>query len=179
MRTNGIYHIALCMLFILTSAMSCEEDSGEGFTVIAGIELTHFDNAGEHPIENDRCPKEAYLLRIAPRCENYYGITTLRSPVIAFRIITLTDFDESHPAGSDIYRLFKDYPAKLLGDDLREGSLGDDPLQEGMPITTLEPGAFYKALLTAPQPGTYQFRIELEMEDGSVVSADTLPVNLY
>lgn len=169
------------MLFILTSAMSCEEDPGEGISIITSIELTHFDNAGEHPvaIEGGQCPKEAYLLEIAPCCENYYGITTLQSPVIAFRIITLTDFDNSHPAGSDVYSLFKDYPPQLLGDNLRERSLGNDPLQEGMPITTLEPGAFYKALLTAPQPGTFQFRIELEMEDGSVVWAETLPVNLY
>lgn len=175
MKTKSIFFGTLCLLFILASAMCCEETI-EDISELTGIELTQYDNSGETPVirEDARCPKEAYLLRIQPIWKNYWDINILKSPITHFHIITLTDFDESHPAGSDIYDLFKEYPAGMLSN-----ALGDDPLQRGETITKLGCKAFYKALLTYPQPGTYQFRVELKTEDGNTFSEETTPINLY
>ena len=162
MRTKNALYAGLCTLFMLTSAMCCDEDASEGIIELTGIKLEQYDNSGAHPvsIENGLCPKEAYLIRIT------------------FRILTLTDFNKDYPAGSDVYNLFKEYPPMLLGENLSGYSLSSDCLEKGQPITTLDQGAFYKVLLTYPQPGTYQFRIELETEDGAILAEET-EVNLY
>ena len=180
MRTKNALYAGLCTLFMLTSAMCCDEDASEGIIELTGIKLEQYDNSGAHPvsIENGLCPKEAYLIRITPIADYYYSINTLKSPIIAFRILTLTDFNKDYPAGSDVYNLFKEYPPMLLGENLSGYSLSSDCLEKGQPITTLDQGAFYKELLTYPQPGTYQFRIELETEDGAILAEET-EVNLY
>lgn len=179
MKSQHTLYAGLCTLFLLTAAMCCEEGAIEEINEISNIELLQYDNSGEYPvvIENDQCPKEAYLIRITPIYEVWSDINILKSPIIAFRIITLTDFNEDYPAGSDIYNLFKEYPAILLGENFN--SPANDSLQEGEPITSLGTGSFYKVLLTHPQSGTYQFRVELEMKDGSLVSKETAPVLLY
>lgn len=177
MKTRNLILSALCMLFTLTSAVDCEDWVSEDINAPTGIELAQYDNSGDTPLlrEDGQCPKEAYLLRIAPVWEYHCDINILEPPITDFRIITLTDFDENHPAGSDVYTLFKEYPAEILKD-----AFDDDPLQRGEPITRLASwGAFYKALLTYPQPGTYQFRVELETADGTVFSEETTPINLY
>ena len=180
MRTKNILHVGLCALFMLTSAMSCDEDDSEGIIELTGIKLEQYDNSGAHPvsIENGQCPKEAYLIGTSPAAEYNYSTNTLKSPIIAFRIITLTDFNGDYPAGSDIYSLFKEYPPVLLGGHLGDYSLSSDSLDKGQPIITLKRGYFYKALATYPQPGNYQFRIELETKDGNIFSEEA-EVNLY
>lgn len=181
MKTKNTIYAGLCMLFLLTTAMYCEEGTLEEINEISDIKLIQYDNSGEYPviIENDQCPKEAYLVRITPLYEFRCDVNILKSPIIAFRIITLTDFNKDYPAGSDIYRLFKEYPPVLLEENFDGSSLGSDSLQDGEPITILGTGSFYKVLLTYPQPGIYQFRVELEMEDGSLISKETDPVHLY
>ena len=175
MKTKNIFYAGLCALFMLTSAMCCDDDDSEGIIELTGIKLNQYNNTGAYPviIENGQCPKEAYLIRISPILETYYSTNILKSPIIAFRIITLTDFNEDYPAGSDIYKLFKEYPPMLLSENFREHYLSSDCLDKGQPITTITWGDFYKVLLTYPQPGNYQFRIELETEDGNILSEET------
>ena len=66
MKTKNIFYAGLCALFMLTSAMCCDDDDSEGIIELTGIKLNQYNNTGAYPviIENGQCPKEAYLIRI-------------------------------------------------------------------------------------------------------------------
>lgn len=175
--------LSLCMLFLLCTAMSCDEDVWEDAlpNEIKGLSLTHYDNSGAHPVSvsNGRCPKEAYVLRIQPLWSFNYSANSMDPPVARVRIITLTDFNADYPAGSDISRLFIAYPHRLQPDVTPY-----DPFEEGGPIYHLDDKAAYRMLNVIPAPGEYRFRVEFHFagsyeEPKDPVTEETSPIYLY
>lgn len=173
MKTKLIFRISCCCLFLLFSAMCCDEyDYVPTSTQInlTGLELSSLNNSGKDPIEitDGRCPKEAYMLCIVPtfdKDDEHYDSYELNTPVTAIRILTLTDFDTDHPAGSDVFPLFRTiYWAAGLT----------------VPLTGFHSLYGYKlVLMTYPQPGNYQFRVEFELEDGTIFSEETEILEFY
>ena len=86
MKTKNIFYAGLCALFMLTSAMCCDDDDSEGIIELTGIKLNQYNNTGAYPviIENGQCPKEAYLIQISPISEYYYSTNILKSPIIPY-----------------------------------------------------------------------------------------------
>ena len=175
--------VAAHLIYLCLAAVHCEDWTSRGEDNLLGIEVHHLDNSGSNYTEakNFRCPKEAYLMniRLTEWEYGYYDEITLTSPIVDFRIITLTDFNEEFPAGSNIYTLFREYPPG-------KNKKCQDTLEQGEPITSIHndsyyanAGRFLKALLTYPAPGDYQFRVELEMEDGRIISANSAYITLY
>lgn len=173
MKTKLLFTISCCCLFLLFSAMSCDEDDYIPTSTqidLTGLELSSLNNSGKDPVEitDGRCPKEAYMLRIVPifdKDDEHYDSYELNTPVTAIRIYTLTDFDADHPAGSDVFTLFRTiYWAVDLS----------------LPLTGFYSLYGYRlVLMTYPQPGNYQFRVEFELEDGTIVSEETEMLEFY
>lgn len=173
MKTKLLFTISCCCLFLLFSAMSCDEDDYIPTSTqidLTGLELSSLNNSGKDPVEitDGRCPKEAYMLRIVPifdKDDEHYDSYELNTPVTAIRIFTLTDFDADHPAGSDVFTLFRTiYWAVDLS----------------LPLTGFYSLYGYRlVLMTYPQPGNYQFRVEFELEDGTIVSEETEMLEFY
>ncbi|MDR0989357.1 MAG: DUF5034 domain-containing protein [Prevotellaceae bacterium] len=165
--------IALCSLLPLLASCSKDEDTpwaNEVLTALEKIQVVSYNNAGVEPvvITDGRCPKEAYLLKVQPLMTTdggSYGAYVLKVAVVATRILTLTDFDARYPAGSQVSELFYQWRTPTTG------------LPQA--FHTLSGQEFRMVLMTYPAPGHYQFRVEFELEDGSVMSADTEPLTFY
>lgn len=181
------YHTALTILFSILLC-SCSHDDGyyDGPGIIQGniseIALQQLNNGGAEPSvsSENRFPKEAYLLSIhvTTDSEAWSGYSYVRvdltDPVTALRIFTVTDFSEEYPAGSDITSLFKEYPV-YLRNNLH------DCTPDGKDITQLDHngGYFYKALLHYPNPGTYQFKVQMSFKSGKQITKETEEVEFY
>lgn len=171
MKTKLLIGIYCCYLFLILSAMTCDEYTPTSTQVdLSGLELFSLDSSGKLPvtIANGRCPKEAYMLRIAPTYnadDADYDNYELNVPITAVRIFTLTDFSAEHSVGSDVSSLFRTvYRA----------------LNYVFPVTSLHREYnFSLVLMTYPHPGNYQFRVELELEDGTVFSEETEMLEFY
>ena len=153
--------ILLCLLSLLLTATTCEDWEMEEFVPLSadvcGVRQVSWDNSGKVPLEitRKRCRKEAYMLSVIPEVTLVDSEETtaysydLLHPITAIRIITLTDFNEDYPAGSNVYPLFYRF---------RHSD------SYYFPVTYWEESKqFLLVLLTYPQPGFYQFRIELEV----------------
>lgn len=174
----------LLIMSILYLPYGCSSDD-EGSAIagdIVGIELKQLNNAAKEPSfpTNERLPKEAYLLAIGlkvdskPWDNSIYYYYELSDPIASIKIITVTDFNEEYPAGSDVSELFKQYPLQLKG-WVYDSTTEDKPIFQ---ITQNE-SYIYKALLTYPAPGTYQFKVELTLRSGLQFVEETEAIELY
>ena len=172
--------VLCCFLVLLLTAMTCDEEEllPPVLADVVGVRLVSLDNSGHvpKPVTDDRCPKEAYMMKVMPDVKAVAEETSeaawryrLNRPITAIRIVTLTDFNEEYPAGSDIYPLFY-------------SSYSPAPID--FPIDYLHD--FELVLLTYPKAGTYRFRVELEVEKGEdeengaqVFTAETPSLDFY
>ena len=87
---------------------------------LTGIgKVEHLDNAGSVPVApvGGVVSRQAYMLRIPldfeyekEIVEGTYYEYILTDTIANIQIISLTAYDESHPAGTDVNELFMDYP---------------------------------------------------------------------
>jgi hypothetical protein len=144
------------------------------------LEVTSVDNSGEERVllTDGKCPKEAYMLIVKPVLNVYdtYRTYFLDPAVRATRIITLTDFSDRYPAGSDVSRLFHQYLSTDTGIPAPFDKVERDILYDWQPLEEIR---FELALMTYPAAGTYQFRVEFEMENEEVIAAETELLELY
>lgn len=173
MKTKLLLGISCCYLFLLLSAMTCDEEDYIPTSTqidLDGLEVFSLNNSGKDPtvITDGRCPKEAYMLCISPTFDvddTHYDSYELNTPVTDIRIVTLTDFSAEYHAGSDVFPLFR----TLYG-----------AISLTVPVTCFYRDYRYRlVLMTYPQPGSYQFRVELELEDGTVFSNETEMLEFY
>jgi len=147
---------------------------------MTGVTVTVIDNSGEtfREVDDGQCPKEAMILQIAPEWNaTGYNSDKLTSPIVALRIFTLNDFDDSHPAGSDVSEYFRTYPRELCPN--AENTVYDT-LEDGTPIDSWQEGrSCFKALLKAPAPGDYAFRVDMELKGGETFIRVTQSMHLY
>lgn len=166
----------LCLLSVLCLSTTCDEDT---FNEMTGITVSVIDNSGDkfRMADDGRCPKEAMILQIEPEWDaTGYNSGKLTSPIVGLRIITLNDFDDSHKAGSDVSEYFKTYPKELCPNE----NTVYDSLENGTPIDSWQTGhSCFKALLKAPAPGDYAFRVDMELKDGETFTYTTQTIGLY
>jgi hypothetical protein len=203
MKKSLIILIIVFCIRALVSCYDCLETTYSSYT-ISSIETFHIDNAGENPkfVSFGVIPKEAYGIQIIKSIEQVafqsktlsgfpstYAISwecppefqyLARDSIIDIKIITLTDFDNSHLSNSDISDYFSVFK-----------NSGYMPTSEYLPIseyllrtstTFLEPidkDILEIYLLTAPdRSGEHQFRIEIELSNGLVLSSTTSIITL-
>lgn len=87
---------------------------------LTGIgKVEHLDNAGSVPVApvGGVVSRQAYMLRIPldfeyekEIVEGTYYEYILTDTIANIQIISLTAYDESHPAGTDVNELFMNYP---------------------------------------------------------------------
>lgn len=174
--------ICVVCIFVLCTATRCEEDDGEYTAMdvdLVEIELFNIDNSGRGPVlAKDSVKKEAYVVGVrykvvdtqnADDTIHYYNENKVNydkevivNTDLIPRIFTNTDFDEDHPAGSDVTDLF-------LSTDWHTGQSYDRML----------------ILRKAPEAGIHSFKVSYTLlRDGiaqvvTSIDQDTSPIKLY
>lgn len=195
---------AICILTVILvldvlAACNCPDPQLFKYTN-SSLLVEHLDNRGQSPvaITGGSALKAAYGIRMTIHCEttvfntvpvglllNRSYATSWECPepiqyhakdsIVALRIISLGDFDNDHPAGSDIssaFKLFREQGFVSITDYLEE-----------------KPTVFYMeenknivldALLISPpvNDGDYSFRVEIETSDGRQLIQDTSEILL-
>lgn len=178
----NFYVICVLSIFLLTG---CNNDSGDSVikTCVSDFILHPLDNSGSEPVVsgNNSFPKDAYILSIEMKLDSRpsddfysYTKTELTNPITSIRIISLTEFNEYYPAGSDITVLFRQYPVAI------RYPLHDYTM-EGEPIVFMDyyNGYFYKALLAPPTAGTHVFQVRMIFQSGLILTKETEPAEFY
>lgn len=162
----------ICWLFIA----GCSKHMPYYYT-IGGMRLYNADNSGPSPVDaaTSDVPAKAYAIRVeytnllkdtlAHDDESSYS---LLYPVQVFTITSLTDFDSSHPAGSNLNSYF-------LIPKIFDASGGAGLAQKPPKSWT---GNDYLWLMTPPTSlGNRSFVVHLETADHASFT-DTITVNL-
>ena len=93
--------------------------------------------------------------------EGTYYEYILTDTIANIQIISLTAYDESHPAGTDVNELFMDYPLR------QEDQLTD--YKYGYMYGTV----FYKIPRTLPQAGVHRFKVVVTTCKGEEFTKET------
>lgn len=163
------------------------------------IETFHLDNAGKVPsiVEKGVIRKEAYGLQIefsllqlacnkpfrfsafnaayATSCACPPEIQYLAQDTIsAIRVKNLNDFDQSHPANSDISDYFKvlDYDKYITFQELiaaPETLYVEKPVKDSIQLFLMQPPT---------QTGEHRFQVEFLLSNGMILTTVTSPINL-
>ena len=168
-------------VFLLCTAMRCEENRIDVETELKEVKLFHVNNTGKQPIlaGDEPVKKEAYMLCIQLLCEETnllekYPHYYLGTPITQLDIYTVENFNEEYPAGSNISVSFKNYPLTLRDNVVHITERGGVIKDIGSSI-----GNIYKALMTIPPAGTYQFRVALTLANDEIIERITEPIELY
>ena len=165
--------VLLALLFLLCTAMCCEEfeEYIPCQVTLTGIrKVEHLDNAGSVPVApvGGVVSRQAYMLRIPldfeyekEIVEGTYYEYILTDTIANIQIISLTAYDESHPAGTDVNELFMNYPLR------QEDQLTD--YKYGYMYGTV----FYKIPRTLPQAGVHRFKIVVTTRKGEEFTKET------
>lgn len=164
-------YLLLTTLFLISAAMTCgcgADDYDVEYTLV-DLKLTNLDNSGENIVESEESiKKEAFAIGLNYGVKDtYQGIDKIRyldgyhkddfklNAESNPKVYCLVNFDEGHPAGSDVSEYFK--------------------------ITTNNTGKYNMLLLLmkAPSAGEYAFRVEFQRLDDRVVSRETVSVTLF
>ncbi len=198
MRKIGLIIIIGFILRLIVSCCDCPDTKEYRYT-FNSIEVFHVNNSGQTPVivDNGIIPKEAYGLRleclVAKLAFNesikFFEISSAYAfdcdcpPEIAYfakdtisniRITTLNNFDDSHPAGSDISDFFKVFKndsfitiQEFIG--FPERAYYENPDNEII--------NFY--LLKSPSIiGEFRFKIEILLSDGTNLTSVTSAITL-
>ncbi|MFK7969473.1 MAG: DUF5034 domain-containing protein [Bacteroidia bacterium] len=199
-RVLLLLSLPLCMQ-LLTACCECSGEQDIFTYFQCEVKATNLDNKGLEPIETsaDSMLAEAYGIRMQLShkdaiCQREKGFSfmngayafscdcppeilyTVATEVTTIRIISLTDFNQDRPAGSvvtDYFRWFKwGVYHKVTAGSLR--------LNEDMPYALDSTSTYDLLLLEEPEEKdkTFQFRIEIELLDGTLFFANTSEIVL-
>lgn len=172
----------------------------EYYYVNCSISATHINNSGSVGVVTAEGPitKEAYGISLSiHRKENIclnepqfnfpsftpsYAVTKKGPRVEIFfvnkitdiKITTLTNFNATHPAGSDISEYFKVFSNKSFSsiesfvDEFQKG-YGESPLDFNCNLLLVNP---------PDNSGIFQFKIEAILDDGTFLETTTTAINL-
>lgn len=197
-RKIGVILLIAFTVRLSLSCCDCPETNTFKYT-FDSIQLFHLDNSGKKPVivNSGTIPKEAYGMQIefslGPMASGSIPDLTLFNSACAYdcfcppefeyvaedtisgmKIISLNDFDDTHPADSDIseyfkvhtgmvYRTFQEYT------DHPENIYFDKPSREDIEILLMQPPTF---------TGQHQFRAEIELSDGTTLVATSTLISL-
>lgn len=165
--------------------------------------VSNLDNSGAQPreITTGAVPKAAYGLRMQIAAEE---VVRLDNPVSLFgqaayarytkcrcggdtyyhprdtitsiNVITLNNFNSSHPAGADVsayFKILESYSLSTISEYLKKAqdNLFNDGLYDKKLLDLL--------LMTAPDAaGAYKFRVQVVVSDGRILEQDTPTIDL-
>ncbi len=191
----------IAMVEIIQSCCKCSDDQEEINYSLCEVEVENIDNSGfEVNIDpSDPIPKEAYGIRISTNykegvCKKDEGFNVLLNSAHAFscycppelvynptdsitsiEILADQQFDNSHPAMSDISDYFKVFEE----DDYLDIQNYSSALYPQQPYSFHDSDTLDVLLLTPPvNPGTYQFEVHLNFESGNKIISQCQPVTL-
>jgi hypothetical protein len=161
--------------------------------IIAGLTLHNEDNSGLVPVDantND-IPAKAYAIRLEfaneltnpekyHNDESYY---TLLNPAKTFTITSLSDFDNTHPAGSVLndYFLYGASTYEVNNTDSIQnkiGKIGRGKFNFSQELPNSWTTNDYLLLMQPPAvPGNRSFVLHMELKDSTSIT-DTITVNL-
>ena len=165
--------VLLALFFLLCTAMCCEEfeEYIPCQVTLTGIgKVEHLDNAGSVPVApvGGVVSRQAYMLRIPldfeyekETVEGTYYEYILTDTIACVQIFSLTAYDESHPAGTDVNELLMDYPLHQA-DQLTD-------YKSGYAYGTV----FYKIPRILPQAGVHRFKIVVTTRSGEEFTKET------
>lgn len=178
------------LLYLTVTATTCEDAPEEIKEIpcnLKAVELYHWDNSGEMPVEpvDHKVSKVAYLLEIRllteiaeDKIESYNNngltISVLSDAIKKIQIFTETPFNEAFPEGADVTACFHNYPKTVV-----EYQETDFTVRGGTISVVDKTNRLLKALMTIPQPGEYCFRVVLTKESGETVEQISDPISLY
>lgn len=163
--------------------MTCEEEFIYRVNP-TGLELTHTDNSGERPAVVDtsaRIRKEAYVLKVDLSLADEHGESNfspdhtyqLGNPIKDIQILSLDTKEDDRSVYTDVTDDFKCYQI-----DDKPGNYKIIPL----PMTYIESivnPTLYMALLNIPQPGEYQFKVNIVLMNDNSLEHTTGRITLY
>jgi hypothetical protein len=164
--------------------------------VIVGVDLYNEDNSGTAPVEvtTGDIPAKAYAMRLEftdvllnpdeyHNDESYYS---LQNPVKSFNVTSLSDFDNSHPAGSSLnsYFLYGAHSYKVSFQDsiryhITQTSMGRGSFsyRNKPPANTWKINDYLLLMQPPAYFGTRSFVINMALKDNTSLT-DTITVNL-
>jgi hypothetical protein len=185
-------------LRLVVSCCDCPEEAVFKYTFDC-IEARHLDNAGKIPVlvETGAILKEAYGLQLefsvlqlaCNKTVHFSGFNSAyamscgcppelqylaQDTISGIKIKTLADFDQSHPADSDISDLFKVLPD-------REYLSIQEFIAAPETIYYEKPTKDHLDLFLMQAPtlgGEFRFQVELVLSNGTILTAVTTPINL-
>ncbi len=193
--------LAPCLIHLIGSCCSCLDPVIERYTN-KSLELAVLDNAGPEPVvsADNRIPIKAFGLRLGLNREKTaclfepqqgWGVTPAlyatscdcslaieyqpKDSVETIKITTLSDFDATHPAGSDISGYFKAYKSGYFSeissyiDQYFTVLYGEADFREEVDLLLLTPPAI---------SGQYQFVVRLLLSDGRILEQRTPEITL-
>lgn len=197
MKKPLIILMTIFAIRVLVSCCDCLDSTYLKYT-FDSIETVHIDNSGQNPnyINSGTIPKEAYGIQIQQTLRqialNDFKISGFSSAyatscdcppefqyfaqdsIIGLRIITLNDFNNTHSSNSDISEYFSIYNYEgytSISDFLNNPAI---VYYEPVSIDIIE---IY--LMQAPEiTGEHQFKVELSLSNGSVLSSTTSIITL-
>jgi len=186
------------LLRLVVSCCDCNEGAEFKYTFDC-MEAFHIDNAGQTSIvvEGGTILKEAYGIQIefallqlacnkpfsfsafnsayAFKCECPPEIQYLAQDTISsIQIKAINDFDQTHPANSDISDYFKvlDYDNYITLQefiDAPETMYETKPVKDSVRIFLMQPPVHI---------GEHRFQVEVLLSNGTILTAETTPINL-
>ena len=202
MKTKIITFLLLpLMLDMLVACCDCDDPEKHIYT-IDNLSIRSIDNRGSQPVEIDAgtVPKNAYGIKVRlPLRMVAYNRPAIRplfstaayatscgcppslvySPtdsIVSFKVVTLNNFDNQHPAGADVTSLFQVFKASNRSYQSIANYLASDApvynhkLDENVELTLL--------LMQAPAEGQHQFHIEIKLSDNRLLSGSTSIITL-
>lgn len=183
----------------MISCCDCDEPLMANFTY-KNLSIEHLDNSGTEPIStNESVLKTAYGIRLTINREEIANLNHTKflfmqsayaiscddcaekkflpkDSITSIRIITLNDFDENHPADSDISAYFKVYKFRVY-------STISEHIETFLNHYINYPSQFESEddflLMNAPTINTqHAFKIEIHLSDGTILEQQTTPINL-
>lgn len=163
--------------------------------IIAGVTLYNEDNSGIEPVDAgaNAIPAKAYAIRLEfanelTNPEQYHNdesYMNLLNPVTSFSVTSLSDFDNTHAAGSVLndYFLYGASTYEVNSTDsiqnkLKAGAIGSGKYSFSQAIPKSWTTNDYLLLMQPPAfPGNRSFVIHMELKDNTSIT-DTLTVNL-
>lgn len=174
----------LCLfIFLLCTAMTCEDEFVYRVSP-TGFELTHTDNSGERPLAVDtsvHIKKEAYVLKVDLSLADERGESNfspdhtyqLDNPIKNIQILSLDLDDNNPPINKDVTGDFKCYQI-----DDKPGNYKIIPLSMTYIESVVNP-TIYMALLNIPEPGEYQFKVNIVLMNDKSLEHTTGRIMLY
>ena len=197
MKKPLIILMTIFVIRVLVSCCDCLDSTYLKYT-FDSIETVHIDNSGQNPnyISSGTIPKEAYGIQIQQTLKqialNDYKISGFSSAyatscdcppefqysaqdsIIGLRIITLNDFNNTHSSNSDIGEYFSIY--NYGGYTSISDFLNNPAIVYYGPVSN---DIIEIYLMQAPEiSGEHQFKVELSLSDGSVLSSITSLITL-